>query len=98
MQDETGSDDKLSPIKTEFSQEEIQNKLDSLKGRIKCNVCWDATTTLIKSASQGKFFYLCKKCYDKGVAEGKIIPLAKFSKKELKAQKREKARMRKGLV
>jgi transposase-like protein len=98
VQDETGFKTNTPPIKTEFSQEEIQARLDNLKGKTKCKICWETNTTLIKSASQGQFFYLCQECYDKGIAEGKVIPLAKFSKKELKAQKREKARMRKGLV
>ena len=97
MQDETGSEN-IPPIKTEFSQEEIQARLDSLKGKTKCKLCWETHTTLIRSASQGEFFYLCKKCYDKGIAEHKVIPLAKFTKKELKTQRKEKARMRKGLA
>ena len=98
MQDEIGPEVNIPPPKTEFSQEEIQAKLNRLKSFSKCKVCWETSRTLRKCANAGKFFYLCQKCYDKGIAEGTVIPLAKFFKKELRAQKREKARRRKGLV
>ena len=85
-------------IKTEYSQEEVQRKLQLESMYRKCKGC-NKRYGLRKAASNGgQFFYLCHNCYEKGLLDGSVIPINKPNKREKKELKKQRIKQLKGLV